>query len=44
MIIEGRTLEIHVESLIQKSVNLAIFLQTEFPKIPPDAGSDIGFS
>jgi len=39
-----RTLEIHVRSLIQKSSNLAIFLWTELPKIPPDAGSDMGFS
>jgi len=39
-----RTLEIHVRSLIQKLLNLAIFLWTEFPKIPLDARSDMEFS
>jgi len=41
---EGRTPEIHVKCLIQKSSNLVIFLRTEFPKICPHGGSGIGFS
>jgi hypothetical protein len=40
----GRTPEIHVKCLIQKSPNLVIFLRTKFPKIYPHMGSGIGFS
>ena len=43
-LVDCRTWEIHVKSLIPKSRNLAIFVRTDSPKFCPHRGSGLTFA